>query len=190
MAGRTTTLPFFKEWMTRMKGATLIQRVAVSLAVIGFCFPQLALAATLPSTQTPLITDVELREGGVLLGQVVTPENAAMADTDVSLSSGDQLIAAAKTDNNGYFAFAGLGNGVYQLAAAEGHAAFRVWTPGTAPPAAQPGALVVAGSGTVRAQGLARGFRNLMSRPLIVAGIIAAAIAIPVAIHNADRGSP
>lgn len=170
-----------------MRNATLLQQVAVCLAVVGFCLPQAALAATPSNTRPVVITDVQLREGGVLLGQVVTPENAAVAGTSVSLVSGQKELAVGKTDKNGYFAFSGLRRGVYQVAAAKGHQALRAWEPRTAPPAAQPGVLVVTGNRTVRAQYGMQTLRNLMSNPIVIAGIVATAIAVPVAIHNSKR---
>jgi hypothetical protein len=175
-----------------MKRATFTQQLAVCLAVIGFCFPQAAVAATGPNKRAPVVTDIQLRQGGVLLGQVVTPENVGIPGKSVSLRSGQQKIAVGKTDKNGYFAFSGLRRGVYQVAAAKGYGMYRVWDQRSAPPAAQPGALIVAGHETVRGQYGMQTFRNLLSNPLVIAGIVATAIAVPVAIHNAKRseGSP
>ena len=175
-----------------MKGTTLIQRVAVCVAVVGLCVPQVALAATPSANQTPVVTDVKLQEGGVLLGQVVTPQNTAVVGTDVVLLSGKKQLAVSKTDKQGYFAFSRLPRGVYQVAAANGYGAFRVWTSKTAPPKARKGALVVAGSNTVRGQNGMSSFRNFMANPIVIAGIVATAIAVPVAIHNSNRskGTP
>jgi len=173
-----------------MKGVRLIQRLAACLATVGFCFPQLAFAAT-PQDSKTLITDVQLLKGGVLVGQVVTPENAAIVNTNVSLLSANQKLSEAKTDGSGYFAFRGLTPGVYQVATAQGQGAYRVWAEGAAPPSAkaQAGALVVAGQDTVRGQGRAQGLRNFFANPLVIAGIVATAIAVPVAIHNSKKHS-
>ena len=88
------------------------------------------------------------------------------------------------------FAFKGLQQGVYQVVAAKGHQAYRVWPEKIAPPSAQPGALIVAGNGTVRGQLGMRGFRNLLANPWVVAAIVATAIAVPVAIHNRTPSTP
>jgi len=170
-----------------MNGFTFVQRLAVSLAAAGLCVPQMALAATPLNHQPPVIADVRLNEGGVLIGQVVTPHGVAVPDTDVLLGSGDQAVNTVKSDQNGHFTFAGLSNGVYQVSTAGGQQVYRLWTAETAPPAAQPHAMLVAD--TVRGQQGMRTFRNLMANPWVVAAIIATAVAIPVAIHNSKKPS-
>ena len=108
-----------------MKGlgfTSFVRGVSVGLAAVGLCIPQLALAAAPSNNQASVIADVQLREGGVLFGRVVTPENVAVAGTDVSLSSDNRELAVGKTDQNGRFTFAGLHNGFYRVAAAEGRA--------------------------------------------------------------------
>lgn len=174
-----------------MKGTRVIHHVAVCLAAVGFCFPQIALAAT-PPNQAPLVTDVRLHKGAVLLGQVVTGEYIPVAGAEVALSSGNQKLATGQTDKGGRFAFFGLRSGVYQVVTADGHGAYRVWTQGTAPPSARPTALIVTGAQTVRGQFGPITVRNLMANPWVIAGIVATAVAVPVAIHNANRptGSP
>ena len=170
-----------------MRVASRIQFVAVSLAIAGMCFPQAAFAAAGANAQPGAIADIQLHEGNVLIGQVVTPENRPAADAAVTLHSGNQLLASAKTDAKGVFAFRGLQNGVYQVMTPNGQGTYRVWEPGTAPPAAQAGALIVAGQNTVRGQEAMTGLRNLLANPLVIAGIVAAAVAIPVAIHNSHH---
>ena len=173
-----------------MKGAAVIQRVVVCMAVVGVCMPQLAMAS-MPQNDPARVTDVQLLAGGVLVGQVVTPQNTPVAQTSVTLQSAGQKISVGKTDKSGYFAFKGLHCGVYQLAAAKGHGSYRVWAEGTAPPSAQmqKGALVVAGQETVRGQNGMRTVRNFLANPIVIAGIVATAIAVPVAIHNSKKRS-
>jgi len=163
-----------------MRAATLLQRVAVCLAVMGFCIPQVALAATPAPSQGSPVADVQLQPGGVLVGQVVTPENTAVAGTEVVLRTGPKQMVKGKTDHQGYFAFAGLRDGVYQVEAAKGSGIYRVWSQKIAPPAAKPGALIVAGKQTVRGQGIGGGLWNWV----IVGGVVATAIAVPLAINN------
>jgi hypothetical protein len=125
-----------------------------------------------------------MRPGGLLLGQVVTPENAPVPGQNVTLLSGGRQVATSTTDAGGHFAFQGLKRGVYQLAAAQNFRAYRVWTPESAPPAAQQGALIVVGSDIVRGQNGARAFRNVMANPLVLAGLVATAIAVPIAVSS------
>lgn len=173
--------------------------VAVCLALIAMSCPQ-ALLATQAAKQPPTIVDVQLHQGNqgpVLIGQVVNAEGEPETDVAVDLFSAGKKLATAKTDKRGCFAFTGLPGGIYQLAAAKGQGTFRMWSPGTAPPAAQPGAVVVAGQDLVRGQLLpyqGTRIRSLMTNPLVIAGVVAAAVAIPIAIANADDddtpGSP
>ncbi len=168
-----------------MKCVGVLRGFLVSLAAAGCCLPQTALAAAAAPNRPQLVTDVELRQGGILLGQVVDPQGMPLAKVSVSLQDQAREIARAKTDANGYFAVRGLRGGVYQIVAAEGHGAFRLWTPGHAPPTSHKGALVVAGRQAVRGQ---CGVLNFwLSNPWVVAGIVATAVAVPVAVHNAKR---
>jgi hypothetical protein len=160
----------------------LIKGVAILLATVGVCLPQCALAAQ--PVQSPHVIDVALSDGGVMLGQVVDTSGVPKSRVPVALHSGQQQVGVAKTDANGYFAFSGLRGGVYQVVAAEGHGAYRAWTPGTAPPTAQQGALVVAGEDLTRGQCGRLGC--WLSNPWVLAGIIAVAIAVPVGIAAAD----
>ncbi|NQU24248.1 MAG: carboxypeptidase regulatory-like domain-containing protein [Candidatus Nealsonbacteria bacterium] len=174
-----------------MRNATFLQWVAVVMAMVGVCFPQMVLGANPATKPAPVVTDVKLNSG-VLLGQVLDAQGKPLAGVPVSLSSGGRELiggkAAPRTDANGLFSFRGLSNsGVYQVAAAEGQGTFRVWPERIAPPSAQPGALVVAGGQTQRGQFGLLGFRNLLSNPWVVATLIAAAIAVPVAIHNSNN---
>jgi len=181
--------------------AKLFQRAVVFLAVLGICTPQMALAATTPSVPAP--TNVQLREGGVLLGQVVTPEHVAVANTTVSLRSQAGEAVAGKTDKNGYFAFRGLRSGVYRVAAAKGQRDVRVWSPSLAPPVAESGIMIVAGTDALRAQcgpsgacgtggpcgpcGGGGGLMGFLTSPLGLGLIVATAVAVPVAIHNSKK---
>lgn len=166
----------------------MIRGMLVSLATAGLCLPYAALAAPLPAQRPVVALDVALRDGGILLGQVVDTQAAPLPGVAVSLRDRDRELARTETDRNGYFAVRGLRGGVYQIFAAKGHGAFRLWTPGTAPPAAQQGALLVAGCDTVRAQ-CGGALRFWLSNPCVLAAAVAAAVAVPVAVHNGRRPS-
>ena len=170
-----------------MKG--MVKGMLVSLAVVGFCLPQPLLAAVAAGQPAPDIADVALLDGGVLMGRVVDSQGVSLANVPVSLRSQSLEIAATTTDQSGLFAVRGLRGGVYQIVAAESHQSYRLWAPGMAPPSSQPGALVVAGGQTVRGQFSPGALGFWLTSPLVVAGIVATAVAIPVALHNADRPS-
>ncbi len=193
-----------------MKAKRVVKGVLVSLAVVGFCLPQTALAAGASVGRAPIVVDVALTDGGVLYGQVVDPQGSALVKVPVLLRDRDRELARAVTDKNGYFAVRGLRGGVYQLATVGGQGMFRLWKPGSAPPASEQGALLIVQGDTVRGQcescgeptcgagcdscGGARGEPACGSRlavwlanPWVVAGIVATAVAVPVAIHNSGR---
>lgn len=152
--------------------------------------PQMAMAANPSSERAPGATDLRLGENGSLLGQVVTTQHAVVANAEVSLCHGDQVLARAATDQHGRFAFRGLDRGVYQLVAAGQQQAYRAWPQSVAPPAARSNALIVVGGETVRGQcGQGSPLCNFLTHPLLIAGVVAAAIAIPVAIHNNKKPS-
>jgi hypothetical protein len=169
-----------------MKTRRIVNGVMVSLAAVGFLLPQPLLAAK-PAPASPAI-DVALRDGGLLVGQVVDEQGAALGNVPVSLRYQDRQLVAGKTNKDGSFGFNGLRGGVYQIVAAKGHGVYRVWTVGTAPPAAQDGALVVSGDPVVRGQA-GGGFAAFITNPLVIAGVVATAIAVPVAIHNSRHRS-
>lgn len=189
-----------------MKGKGVVRGALVSLAVVGFCLPQTAFAVQASVDRVPSVADVALQDGGVLCGQVVDPQGIPLARVPVSLQDRNGEVARAVTDGNGYFAVQGLRGGVHQLVAARGHGTFRLWTPGTAPPSSQKGALLVAARETVRGQQCesgcepecgvpcgpcygsgCKGVAYWLANPWVVTGIVATAVAVPVAIHNSGR---
>ncbi len=157
-------------------------RVALVITLaLGFVFPRnLAIAAGVG--EAPTIRDVALQQDGLLVGQVLSKEGTPVAGVPVTIARENRVLGTATTNEQGIFAFRGLKGGVYQLTSANGVAAYRVWHPQTAPPGASPAALVVAGEDAVRGQLGAGCLGMFLSRPLVIAGIIGAAIAIPLAI--------
>lgn len=177
-------LSIFRKRTETMRSLSRIGWLAALVAIAGLGMAELAQAAD--TAQAPPLADVKLHEGGVLLGQVVTAQSAAVPEVDVALSSRGRELAKGKTDKNGYFAFAGLHNGVYQVVTADGQSTFRAWTEKAAPPVAQPGLLVVTGDEAVRGQGAMRGIRNALANPVVAGGLIAAGIVIPIAVDDAN----
>jgi len=169
-----------------MKTRRIVNGMMVGLAALGLVLPQQLVAAT-PTPASPVV-DVALREGGLLVGQVVDEQGVGLGNVPVSLRQQDRELAIGKTNPDGTFGFKGLRGGIYQIVADQGHGVYRVWTVGTAPPAAQDGALVVNGDPVVRGQ-QGGGFRAFITNPLVIAGVVATAIAVPVAIHN-SRSTP
>ena len=166
-----------------MKRMGFIKGAFVGLSVVGLCLPQSRLAADTTGSRSSIVGDVALTGDGVLYGQVIDAQGQPMQETPVTLFDQNQRSSTAETDQHGRFAFAGLRGGVYQLVAAGGRASYRLWAPGTSPPIARQAALVVAGDEVVRGQ---LGLAFLLSNPWFIVAAVGTAVAVPVAIHNAE----
>jgi hypothetical protein len=130
--------------------------------------------------------DIALSEGGALVGQVVDPQGAIKAGSPVSLYEGKTPVAISTTDKQGMFVFQGVRGGLYQVTSGDAHGIYRLWSPGTAPPSAKPGVLLVSGNETVRGQAAGASFASLA--PIAaVGGIVAAAVAIPIVVSSNNQ---
>lgn len=168
------------------------QRVAAALACIGMLV-QPALAGS--PVALPAVADIALADGGLMTGKVVNAQGAPLAKTSVSLQQAGQEIAATTTNEEGVFAVQGLRGGLYQVVSDGGVVSYRLWAPNTAPPAANQSALIVTGQEILNGQygpqpghgGNGGGIMGwVREHPLLVAGGIAAAIAIPLAVADDD----
>jgi hypothetical protein len=148
------------------------------------------------------VTDVALDASGALSGQAVTMQGAPAANAAVLLDDGRQQWQAT-TDGQGQFRFDGVRPGGYRLQSGGQVQFCRAWKAGTAPPAANRALMVVRGEQTVLGQYCGSpvgcgspvcsrwgGCKELISNPLVIGGVIAAAIAIPIAVHNAGDDDP
>jgi hypothetical protein len=188
----------------------LFPRVSIGLgvlAVLGSCVCVPALAADGPVGAPPRATDVTLGPDGLLSGRVLDAQGAPAANLPVSLqlfnvggNAQNPEIAAVVTDPQGHFAIRGVRGGLYQLITPQGRGIYRLWVSGTAPsPSAPQVATLVVGGDTVRgappqgagAAGAAHGtWKYWLTNPLVIGGVVATAIVVPVAIANANRSSP
>ena len=130
--------------------------------------------------------DVALRPGGMLLGQAVDFQGCPLAGVEVVLCMTGCRVAVARADDSGYFLVRGLRGGVYEIAAGPAFGVFRLWATDTAPPTAQAGALVAATSQGIRANDPVgkSPISYWLDKPVVVAGVVAAAVAIPLAVHS------
>ncbi|HYO26348.1 MAG TPA: carboxypeptidase-like regulatory domain-containing protein [Lacipirellulaceae bacterium] len=172
---------------------------AAAAACGGMLASPVAMAA--PTGHAAAVNDVALATGGVLTGQVVDAQGAPVAQAPVALlAEGRELIRVASAAD-GTFAISGLRGGIYEVAAAGQQNVYRAWTADTAPPAAGAGVMVVSGGEVVRGQygygpppapktGIFHKTMGWVSNhPFITAGIVATAIAVPVAIAETDDAS-
>ncbi|NLE38786.1 MAG: carboxypeptidase regulatory-like domain-containing protein [Pirellulaceae bacterium] len=143
----------------------------------------------------PVTVDVALSGNeGVLSGQVVDSAGKPVAQVPVALRMGNRVVAEGKSDADGRFGFRNLRGGVYQVLVPDGFGTFRAWADGTAPESADSTARVVSGRETIRGQHGSRAedgpVRRLLGNPLVLAGIVGVAVAVPIAVHNSkDDGS-
>lgn len=159
------------------------------VAALGLIFPFQAFAAPQAGQKTVVrIDDVKLHKNGSLYGVVLTSALKPASNSFVTIQQGKKVLARTKTNEKGGFGFAGLNSGVYQLVSPEGYQTVRVWNGKVAPPSASPQAVLV--NDTVRAQMGMQGLKVFLSNPFVIAGIIATAVAIPVAIHNSGSDEP
>lgn len=162
---------------------------AAAVSALGLVMPPSAFATT--PVATPAVADVALRPGGVLLGQVVDTQGVAKAGSPVTIELAGQKVVGTTADENGVFAAQGLRGGSYQIKTSDGTCSCRLWAANTAPPAAQPAALVVSGNDLVRAQfGPMHAWKEwIKSHPYITAGVVVAAIATPLVLADDDWDS-
>ena len=174
--------------MTRNRSAM----IAAVVACIGMLRPTNALAS---ETAPPAFhaTDVALRSGGLLVGQVVDTNGAPKSGSAVAIHFAGQEIVRTTTDANGVFAAQGLRGGQYQLVTNDGQCICRLWAADTAPPAARQTALVVSQHNGIENQ-IVRGqfgynpvgdwVEWMKAHPYLTAGTVAAAIAVPLALAD------
>jgi hypothetical protein len=157
--------------------------------------PQLLFAepGTRVGEQPMRVTDVALGDQGLLVGQLVDAQGRQLSGAEIRLNNSVQTWTTS-TDATGDFRIEGLAGSTYQAQVAGQRQIVRAWAPGTAPPQATRGLLLVHDDSVILGQHCASPICNRiacakypLSNPFILGGIVAAAVAIPVAIHNHDR---
>ncbi|QDV73500.1 hypothetical protein Spa11_16960 [Botrimarina mediterranea] len=185
-----------------MRSRNLMSRPLVGAVALAVAMgPTLARAQNAVAAEhkaaDALAVDVALHKDGLLIGQLVGASGKPSADATVRLTLADGRKAEAKTNADGGFAFKNV-RGVARLESDKSALLVRSWTGGAAPPNATPAVLLVEGSEIARGQHYAGPVANstvshtkrLFANPLFLAGVIGTAVAIPVAIHNADDDDP
>ncbi len=181
-----------------MKLSRFLRKCVVVATCTGMLSAQLAQAAgsqASPPAAAPTaaaqsrIQDVALQVGGVFTGTVVDEQGVARAAVPVVISHQGKVAARTETDAAGQFSVQGLNGGLYEVQTPVGSGAYRLWAPRTAPPAAQKVAMVMPNGTVVRSQmgGLGHGSAiGWLANPWVLAGVVAAAIAIPLALDDDD----
>lgn len=132
----------------------------------------------------PVIRDVALGKNGSMTGQLLDGQGQTRPNQMVVVQRQGGDLHKTQTDNDGRFVVNGLTGGTYYVATVDSAAFCRCWTERTAPPAAKHDLLLVSGEGIQRGQ---RPFGDMLfSAPVLIALVIAAAVAIPIAVHNSQ----
>jgi hypothetical protein len=167
----------------------MIRVTIVSLAALTWLLPLPVVRASHPAggREAAAVVDVRLDERGSVRGILIDAAGQPLATRSVVLQQTGAAVCSTETDAAGGFAFRGLAGGVYRLIVGDQTVTCRVWTHGAAPPTATDQLTVVAGPPLIRGQ---QPFSEIFRNPLFVGLIIAAAIAIPIAVHNAQDDQP
>lgn len=139
-----------------------------------------------PPVVLTVVKDVVLGSGGTLSGTVFDAQGQPSARQDVVALTADGQRIATISDEQGQFVLHGLRGGIHQISAGHIELACRCWSPSAAPPAAVERVLLSADDNVQRGQ---RPIADLLTGPCLIALLIAAAIAIPIAIHNSKDAS-
>ena len=149
--------------------------------------PQVPSPATSPvaAAQTR-IQDIALKDHGVFTGTVLDEQGTARAAIPVTVSRQGKVVARTETNAAGQFIVRDLSGGLYEVQTPAGSGVYRLWSPRTAPPAALAAATVMPNGSVVRAQLGGGGALGWLANPWVLAGVVAAAIAIPLALDDDD----
>lgn len=132
-----------------------------------------------------------MADGGVLHGQVVDLQGGSAVGVPVVVKAQNQDIVRTVTSKEGRFEVQNLRGGVYQVAAGEGQGVYRVWSAKAAPPSAQKTAIVYTQNCDKCAGAGAGGtLKSVLTNPIVIAGVVATAIAVPIALANDHDDSP
>ncbi len=163
--------------------------VSSVLACLGMILPSSMLQAAQPAQASarrlPTISDVELGPQGVLRGVVISSQGVPVTRTTIVVYDAKQEVARTKTDTKGCFSVGRLPSGTLRVTAGRYSTPIRAWAARTGPPKCKQIALVVVGSDIVRGQ---RHWKDAFcNHDLLVGGVIAAMIALPIIVYSSNR---
>ena len=174
-----------------MKTFKTFRAAIVALTCLGVVVPRGVMAAEtvivdgVPVSQT--VENLELQKG-MLIGGLVDASGKGVEDAPVVIGQNGKPVAELRTDSEGRFAAKGLKPGVYQVVSHGKVTTHRVWEEGKAPAEAKRG--VIHSVDPQVARGASNGgLLGILANPLVLALIIAAAIAIPLALDDDDDAS-
>ena len=160
------------------------------LAVAGWLFPTTGAFPDDGLTRSavqPVIHDIRLDLQDTLRGRLIDLEGRPVIEETLESIREGQTITRAVSGQDGQFQFPQVAGGVYQIRFGNSMVVCRVWTDAAAPPVAKSQLIVLASPALVRGQQpVSEIFRN----PLFIGLLVAAAIAIPVVVHQSRGDKP
>lgn len=175
-----------------MKAVRILGFSLSFLAVFGILLPVELLASetSRPPRRpevVPTIVDISLHENSVT-GHVTDGSAVPVVGESVVAIQKQKLVARTVTGENGDFRLSGIRGGLCQLVAGDTVQVCRCWPRKAAPPSAQSGVLIASDAVVVRGQ---RPISDLLlADPIVFGLVVAAAIAIPIAVHNSSSDRP
>lgn len=175
-----------------MRTLRIFRGLVVATAAVNLLLPQLSLQAASPaatsSSTAGIPVDVALETDGRLAGQVLDGEGRPLANEPVAVQSiNGQTKLQTTTDAQGRFLVDSISAGTFRILSRNGCTICRCWTSKAAPPSAKKEVLIVSSNQIERGQKPISEF--FYSAPVLFGLIVAAAIAIPIAIHNSTDDS-
>ncbi|MEZ6122391.1 MAG: carboxypeptidase-like regulatory domain-containing protein [Planctomycetaceae bacterium] len=133
------------------------------------------------------VRDVVLNSRGSLNLQVVDTSGSAVSGTVVQVRFQNDVIAEARTNDDGRIIVTGLRPGLHTVTGAGASSALRLWAQGTAPPSAMSAPVLVTADETIRGQ---YGYGPPMIAPgLLATGVTAAAVSAVVIGKNSGNNA-
>lgn len=160
------------------------------LAVAAWLMPAMQATADEPTLRPetqPIIHDLQTDFQGTMHGRLIDLEGRPVIEETLELIREGETIARAVSDSNGRFRFASVSTGVYQIQWKSSVVVCRVWAATVAPPVAKDKLVLLDAPPLVRGQ---RPAREIFHNPLFIGLFVAAAIAIPVAVHQSRKDQP
>jgi hypothetical protein len=154
---------------------------------LWFLPPSVFLSAGEANKEAPPVRDIRLNQDHSFEGRLLDLEGEPVAGKLLRLQQSGREITRTTSRDDGQFRFRKVPAGLCQIRFDDYAVTCRVWTTKAAPPVAKDQLIVLAEPPTVRGQQPASA---LLYNPLVYGTLIAAAIAIPIAVHNSNDDKP
>ncbi|MFW6169481.1 MAG: carboxypeptidase-like regulatory domain-containing protein [Planctomycetota bacterium] len=174
-----------------MKAIKIVRFSLILLACLAMLVPvELLASGSRPGVGqprvSPVIVDTSL-QAGRLTGQVTNAEGIPVTSALVVAVQNQKAVSRAVTGKDGTFSLAGIQGGLCHVVTGNMVQVCRCWTRNTAPPAAKPHLLIASDAAIVRGQRPLS--ERVFAKPVLLGLVLAAAIAIPIAVHNRRQDS-